>query len=661
MRTRLFFLAACSGLLLANGARLNAQTTTNADCWTYSSGSVSCRSRTSPDLGTSIANVFAAYAEDQRIREARQRAEQLAASQRALTEALARDREYAARVDQERAQAQARLFWRRAEFVLSSVADSFALDLRGAERLNQAAVPLLADLLLAYPDASSEEIADNLLPVTMPIVRRSSALWEASQDWIDQNEQLISTLSSAEKSVLARGLIEGRTEAMSTQGSGAAILQRSAESAIQGIQRNRSACAQGDTSCEREWLPASLQRAHDVARESRARREAAATRVRTREVSAQVERRRRVVDSATAIIASRLARRPDGPQIRPALDNHLKSHVEGLTLDVALRPNALADASFSRLASADAACRELVRCNAGEASPDAVANFVRAVAVRDSAASVARAQSDTADARQTCEDRPLDCRLDLIPIGEHAAIELRANEARRFPARWRLPAGVSKVLAGPDTTISLSTVPYRQTWAATGGRAQLLRRTSVVDGSQVIDVNLRQELFDNSSFAARRDRVHFYARIHASTGAVLRQTFSSTRIVTDPIERLLIPREAPNCFIFAMPETRTELETRASERFGTSMLFLVASLLAPSGAPLAAVGVSHDGIPSRLEWNGTRYVVAFNNSVFGSAGRTAEGQMFYSYDATSSPWLQQQQDLWEDPWAADPEFVCRAR
>lgn len=620
MSTRLFYLAACTGLLLASGARLGAQTTTNVDCWTYSSGNVSCRSRTSPDLGTSIANVFAGYAEDQRRREATQRAAQLAASQRALTEALARDREYAARVDQERAQAQARLFWRRAEFVLSAVADSFALDLRGAERLNQAAVPLLADLLVAYPDASSEAIADNLLPVTMPIVRRSSGLWEASQDWIDRNEQLISTLASAERNVLARGLIEGRTEAMSTQGSGAAILQRFAESAIQDIQRNRSVCAQGDTSCDRAQLPPSLQRTHDVARESRARREEAATRaqmrkeeaatrLRTREVAAQLERRRRVVDSASAIIASRLARQPDGPQIRPALENHLKSQVEGLTLDVTLHPNALADASFSRLASADAACRELLRCDAGLVSPDALAEFVRGVAASDSAASLARAQRDTAAALQTCQLTPLDCRLDLIPSGERVEYEILAEDARRFPARWRLPADVvAKLLEADSVIIFVSSQHTEGRVFSSGARAQVRKRALAAGDFEMLYVF---EHLPGGSSPARR--VNFKAVIHGRTGAVIRQIWSQS---TEP-------RSYP------------------------------ASLFSNTNYSCLTWAIADENATERLPNDGFDLLRSIAIAV--DAGVLRE-----SFQNGSIVLARSQRDLWSEAWRHDPSITCAA-
>lgn len=637
MRTRLFFLAACSGLLLANGARLDAQTTTNVDCWTYSSGSVSCRSRTSPDLGTSIANVFAAYAEDQRRREATQRAEQLAASQRALTEALARDREYAARVDQERAQAQARLFWRRAEHVLSSVADSFALDLRAAEMLNESAVPLLADLVLAYPDASIAAITENLLPVTTPIVRRSSALWDASQEWIDRNQRVISTTSIAEKELLAESLVSGRAEAMSfpERGTPSSALTASADSALARIQRNRRVCADGNPACDRVILPSALQRAHDTSRATFLQRE----RVRT-------TARQAVVDSAKRIISARV----DGPGLVPVLEYFLERTSTALPLALTTQPKALADSAFAGLAMADEQCKLMARCEAGRASPDAIQRF--------EALTAERANADTVAARQTCRQTPLDCRLNLIPAAERAEYEILAEDARRFPARWRLPAAVSAMLAGPDTVVSFATEPYRQWWLMVGGRAQLSRHTHAAAGRQVIAISWREELFVNGS-PARRMRFHMTAQIDATTGAVLRNAESFTSRPTDPLAVVWYGIPAPSCFEWMMPTTGSV--AGSPDAFGNALLFLFASVFAVGEAPRWISAHTQGNTRVEIEQRDGRYVTSIDGRVRGSVGRTADGRMFYSYDATSSYWLQQQTDLWADPWADDPALACRAR
>lgn len=641
------FVILCATVIVAAGSgstRLAAQTT-QTDCWTWrSSGDVSCRSRTSPDPGQAIGDAFRAYAEDRRIREADERARQLAASQTALLESLARERQYAAQAERERAEAQARLFWRRAETVLIQLADSLALDSRATAALNEDAIPLLKDILIANPTASTAEISDNLAPAFTPLARRSALLVAEAQRWIQRNRSTIESLTPTERDRLLIGIVRGRDQSMRERDNSASALVRNADEALAAVSNNRRKCASGDTDCERAVLPSALQRTHDIALARRAR-----------EARPLANRRARALDSALAILApvAALSGETDSAGALRALRSHAQAIANSTPLVLDLRPQAIATDAESRARLANSRCIELAICDSALVYPSALDEYGRRIA--------ARARADTANAMQECRTNPGTCRDNLLPETARSALESTRREAIAYPFRLRMPEDLATAVAGPDTVISFRTEPYRTGWFQTGGRSQLTRRTSVgAEGRSVVTLSLREELLVD--YGGKRIRRHVVAKVDSSTGFVFEYHLARTGLQLDRLTAFIVGGDdVPICDSWRGSDQRDRSWTFSKDRLGIADLFLMVSLVNPDNIREAITGYNLQPLPISVSPSSQRVVVLANHSVAATIGRTQAGITAYGYGDNPFAWFADGAVTWPSTWLEDPALVCGQR
>jgi hypothetical protein len=329
-----------------------------------------------------------------------------------------------------------RLFWRRAEEVLVSVADSLALDTAVMNRFTTAAAPILADVFTVDPLATVATIRDALFPVIAPLHRLNNSLWNDAEEWILQNRSFLQGLTDAERSALAQSFVGGRTRGLLAGNRTAAkvALYISADSARTYLERNRARCVTPGETCEVGLLPALVLKRHQ-------------------EVSSAWERQRSMLqqqrqakyDEAERHLSS-LAEQGELPASGVVrMMQQLTSAFELVPLGQAVTTAELVDFAQKVLLSAKAACLQGSTCDA-DLVPSSVLESYRAAKARE-------VEARRAAAVEACQKDYLTCDLNLLLQEERTVVEKKRGEYVNYPPRWRLPAGLEKGLVGPDTTM----------------------------------------------------------------------------------------------------------------------------------------------------------------------------------------------------------------
>jgi hypothetical protein len=416
-------------ILLCTITSLPAQSTTRTSCWDYGF-SVSCTSRTSPNWGQSLAQAFAAAADEQRQREATERQERLIADQQRLIAITIAEKNIRDAEDRERIEALARLYWARAQEVIEDAADSLNLDKAGRNAFLKDAQGTLKDLFLANPQASSMEITDNIRP-NLGRVRRLISAWDnAVINWVSENRTFLGSLSKAEQSTFIEHTFSSRSSYIENLGN-----QAEAENTA------------------RKWLQDekdSLIKAREVARSERLAAEASAVAARIRatrlqELSARIEQ----------LSEYRNLEVKERTRVRKLLELQIDETLQQPATLSLSRLREWIGTARAQLIAIEEVCWRIIQA---EDSPQQNATCKKELAADSTVRAFHRYEALVANQLaesqrvSVCFNQPTSCSDSDIPDSLKASFSHRRNLVHH-PALTRIPVEWEKSLTGPDTTI----------------------------------------------------------------------------------------------------------------------------------------------------------------------------------------------------------------
>jgi hypothetical protein len=367
---------------------LSAQVTTNTSCsvqqYRYSnSASIACNTVATQDPWATFARSFQRALEASQLSSQLRRQEELLARQNGLIQAsvdaqatrIAYEKDEARQAARERAEAAARLFWRRASVVVSSLGDSLNLGPSGQAALLEDARPILQDLFVTDATASTAQIQDNLVPIWRPLQRRSIAFDGEVNGWLRVNRTSLLTLGPVAAATVARAidfhrqryLTGARTEVSAALDQSLTLLESNTANCLAAavaLERwvspsSRARVARPDTSiCTPEFTPEAVRARWAKAAERADSAEVAESK---RKLAIAYPRRAREFTSLDALVGKFAAIKNWSPALRFILAVRTEYSLEQIPPSEAVNVDSLVNAQGAILD------RAVVLCVAGKA------------------------------------------------------------------------------------------------------------------------------------------------------------------------------------------------------------------------------------------------------------------------------------------------------
>lgn len=291
-------------------------------------------------------------------------------------------------------EAAARLFQGKAGAALNAIGDSLGLSGASHATFLDRAAPILQDIFVANPLASTIDIRDNLTPLVEALRSRRDRYSSQLSLWEGANVASMG-LSSAEMDKLRGTVSLGLQRALSldTPDAQAGLPIAELDSVLAAVAANRRACLStlGIGTCDEQALPTALT---PKASQARAARQ-------------QAERRRATEDSAHAFVIER-----------------------------------------KRVADSTANAPFVERKRVADSTANAP--FVERQRVADSTAN-ARLRERL---RLACEREPEACDVEALPISERGAVKKIKLLFSKAPVSSRLNGAVAEVVRGRDTIVN---------------------------------------------------------------------------------------------------------------------------------------------------------------------------------------------------------------